>query len=227
MNWRIQSKDVLIHSGIKGQKWGVRRFQNEDGTLTEAGKNRYYNMMPESAKRGAIDAYNKSINDKTQYLQSHGYKKVEGEDLKGSKPDDDSVFRNGRVFEISPSISWGAAKTQVYSAGGYTDDYRNTYPIFDSSYDAAVFAKTLDELPKDSYTRQMFDEDPNIKRAMMNTALSEAVLKRNAMPTSARKAYEEAEKREKERKKKEQYENRMKANIPASAWEARKRALSK
>ena len=27
--------------GIKGQKWGVRRFQNEDGTLTEEGKRRY------------------------------------------------------------------------------------------------------------------------------------------------------------------------------------------
>lgn len=31
----------LSHSGIKGQKWGVRRFQNEDGSLTEAGKRRY------------------------------------------------------------------------------------------------------------------------------------------------------------------------------------------
>ena len=28
----------LCHHGIKGQKWGIRRFQNEDGTLTEAGK---------------------------------------------------------------------------------------------------------------------------------------------------------------------------------------------
>ena len=27
--------------GIKGQKWGIRRFQNEDGTLTEEGKRRY------------------------------------------------------------------------------------------------------------------------------------------------------------------------------------------
>lgn len=31
----------MIHSGIKGMRWGVRRYQNEDGTLTEAGRKRY------------------------------------------------------------------------------------------------------------------------------------------------------------------------------------------
>ena len=31
----------LYHYGIKGQKWGVRRYQKEDGTLTNAGKARY------------------------------------------------------------------------------------------------------------------------------------------------------------------------------------------
>lgn len=30
--------DFLAHHGIKGQKWGIRRYQNPDGTLTEAGK---------------------------------------------------------------------------------------------------------------------------------------------------------------------------------------------
>ena len=34
--------DELYHHGIKGQKWGVRRFQNKDGSLTPAGKERYY-----------------------------------------------------------------------------------------------------------------------------------------------------------------------------------------
>jgi hypothetical protein len=31
----------LTHHGIKGQKWGIRRFQNKDGTLTAKGKKRY------------------------------------------------------------------------------------------------------------------------------------------------------------------------------------------
>lgn len=34
------SDDELYHYGIKGQKWGVRRYQNKDGSLTAAGKKR-------------------------------------------------------------------------------------------------------------------------------------------------------------------------------------------
>lgn len=31
----------INHSGVKGMKWGVRRYQNKDGSLTPAGKKRY------------------------------------------------------------------------------------------------------------------------------------------------------------------------------------------
>lgn len=43
MAWMISRDEssYLTHHGIKGQKWGVRRFQNPDGSYTAAGKERY------------------------------------------------------------------------------------------------------------------------------------------------------------------------------------------
>lgn len=36
----------IYHHGIKGQRWGIRRFQNKDGSLTKRGKNRYNQKVP-------------------------------------------------------------------------------------------------------------------------------------------------------------------------------------
>ena len=38
--WQYNYTDELVHHGIKGQRWGVRRFQNKDGSLTKAGRER-------------------------------------------------------------------------------------------------------------------------------------------------------------------------------------------
>lgn len=40
----------LMHHGIKGMKWGIRRYQNPDGSLTDEGKRRYH-MSDEDAYR--------------------------------------------------------------------------------------------------------------------------------------------------------------------------------
>lgn len=37
----LQYKNYLMHYGVEGQKWGVRRYQNADGSLTAEGKAHY------------------------------------------------------------------------------------------------------------------------------------------------------------------------------------------
>lgn len=41
----------ISHHGIKGQKWGERRYQNPDGTLTEEGRKRYASQSPYKIQR--------------------------------------------------------------------------------------------------------------------------------------------------------------------------------
>lgn len=56
------SEYYLAHHGIKGQRWGVRRFQNSDGSYTDAGKKRY-------GRDGSV-----SLNPVTAYAQYQNYK---------------------------------------------------------------------------------------------------------------------------------------------------------
>ena len=60
-NISVVHDDTLEHHGIKGQKWGVRRYQNEDGTRTAAGKKREQSRSNESAH----DDYNKAHSGKS------------------------------------------------------------------------------------------------------------------------------------------------------------------
>ena len=55
---RVANTEYLAHHGIRGQKWGVRRYQNPDGTLTNAGLARDRKVREKEARKE--DRRNKS-----------------------------------------------------------------------------------------------------------------------------------------------------------------------
>lgn len=72
--WRAE----LRHHGIKGMRWGIRRYQNKDGSLTEAGKKRKQqvyddvNSFAESRRK-----YNQAMRDDYESAVNAGKKGIE------------------------------------------------------------------------------------------------------------------------------------------------------
>ena len=68
--------EELCHYGVKGQKWGIRRFQNPDGSLTDKGYKKYYtngrlNRSGRRAKR--IAEHTRTFGDRNSGGRTLGY----------------------------------------------------------------------------------------------------------------------------------------------------------
>lgn len=63
----------LYHHGIKGQRWGIRRYQKKDGSLTPAGKKRYYDTPELNKQKSEVDAAKSALRSsrKVRYLASN------------------------------------------------------------------------------------------------------------------------------------------------------------
>lgn len=100
MNYRIRYSNELYHHGIMGMKWGVRRYQNEDGSLTSAGKSRYgsegsslrqkiHNFRVERARKYGTKMANRT----------HNYAESEKERARTHKNAYDDLKKHGRHSE--------------------------------------------------------------------------------------------------------------------------------
>lgn len=124
--------ESLSHHGIKGQKWGVRRYQNKDGSLTKEGKER--NMYRNNIIRNK--PYTDDVNDIVKTL-SNKEKKLLGaslhEDWIDKEFENETLANKGKTFvtkykdtPVSFLEIWtnGSRTGQIAIATRNGDEYR-------------------------------------------------------------------------------------------------------
>ncbi|MBP5598372.1 MAG: hypothetical protein J6Y02_23600 [Pseudobutyrivibrio sp.] len=83
-NWYVtyDSSTDILHYGIEGQKWGVRRYQNDDGSYTALGLERYrkaannYDLAKRAYKMDKTEENKKILRD-AKYEKKHSHKLLE------------------------------------------------------------------------------------------------------------------------------------------------------
>jgi hypothetical protein len=118
-------RNYLVHHGIKGQKWGVRRFQNADGSYTNLGKQRRQqtNVFYKGQKA--------RLNDEHKHEKDMSWLGDRKDVMKNYHPvKDDLIFKKGSEFERITS-----SKTENPNKRRYVtqtiENYNNDHFNFD------------------------------------------------------------------------------------------------
>ena len=99
----------LAHHGVKGQRWGVRRFQNPDGSLTEKGKRRMKTLQGKSDK---LDAKKAKLNSPKNIVRLSQYKSLSADRHAAANQHkaDEDFYRNKASYALTNHGSKVATK---------------------------------------------------------------------------------------------------------------------
>ena len=99
----------LAHHGVKGQRWGVRRFQNPDGSLTEKGKRRMKTLQGKSDK---LDAKKAKLNSPKNMVRLSQYKSLSADRHAAANQHkaDEDFYRNKASYALTNHASKVATK---------------------------------------------------------------------------------------------------------------------
>lgn len=172
----------LAHHGIKGQKWGLRRFQNEDGSLTPAGRERYsadqyrgfvkavgtYNKMKyESGQQRLrnLKKYGDKYDDEMNEIEKNSHKYTKEEyDKRVNKAADDYDMQIRKEWK-KDGIRQDLAKKALEQKYGFSMDEAqkalNNHPY--RAFLAMQGSKTVDKILNAGLNKERhpFDERPS------------------------------------------------------------------
>lgn len=121
LSYRIKYSNELYHYGVKGQKWGIRRYQNEDGTLTDEGRIKLKEL---ATKQGYITKLEYENRESAAKGKKVLYPKGELKKYYEYKKDVDKLldeFGKQDVYIVSGTKEYEDGKKYV----GYAFDYGN------------------------------------------------------------------------------------------------------
>lgn len=184
-NYILTSDGELYHWGVKGMKWGVRRYQNKNGSLTPAGKKRYADKLEPSASDSAVtkrvkNDYNK-MSDKEFMRKYQTTKKTYAK----------RVEKYGDPYMNSPMAKYGKkqADKKKMSAdekerASRKNDLKNRRTMSD-----ADLKKKIERLKMEKEFKNLTNEDIRPGKTFVNDVMSSAGKKALTIAAAGAMAY--------------------------------------